>query len=98
MKLLSDGIPDAFSSSDTNPEAIPKAIPKAIPDHSHRSTLHQEGWLRQLFCEAIGECLSSQYLAQVDLSIPSDICSTIELGRNVRNCSSAEDSVIDARD
>jgi len=109
INLLSDGIPDAFSSSNTIsvtiPETIPdcteaisEAIPNSNPDHSHRSTLLQEARLRQWLCEAVGEHLSSRYVAQVDLSISSHICSKIVLGRNVCNCSSAVDSVLDARD
>jgi len=111
INLLSDSIPDAISSSnsdtisDTNPEAITEAIPEsnsvhieAISDHSHCSTLLQEGGLRQWLCGAVGEHLSSRYIAQVDLSISSHIFSKIVLGRNVCNCSSAVDSVLDARD
>jgi len=125
INLLSHGIPDFFSSSDTIsvtiPETIPdctKAISEAIPnsnpdtisetiseaisesnsDHSHCSTLLQEGGLRQWLGEAVSEHLSSWYVAQVDLSISSHICSKIVLGRNVCNCSSAVDSVLDARD
>jgi len=123
INLLSDGIPNAISSSnsdtisvtipetisdsitDSNPEAIPEAIPEsnsvhieAISDHSHSSTLLQEGGLRQWLCEAVGEHLSSRYVAQVDLSNSSHICNKILLGRNVCNCSSAVDSVLDARD
>jgi hypothetical protein len=124
INLLSDGIPDAFSISNTistsdtisvpisqtisegipnsNPEAIPQAISEAISefnsDHSHWSTLPQEGGLRQWLCEAVGEYLSSQYVAQVDLTVSSHICSKIVLGRNVCNCSSAVDSVLDVPD
>ena len=106
MNLLSDGVPDAISSSDTIsvtiPETIsfsnPKAIPESNSDHSHRCTLLQEGGLRQWLCEAVGEHLSSRYVAQVDLSISSHICSMIVLGRNVCNCSSTVDSVLDACD
>jgi len=117
INLLSDGIPNAFSSSDTISvtipetisdctEAISEAIPNSNPetiyesnsDHSHRRTLLQEGGLRQWLCEAVGEHLSSRYVAQVDLSISSHICSKIVLGHNVCNCSSVVDSVLDARD
>ena len=104
IDLLSDCIPDAISNSNTVPvtisehtKAIPKAIPESNSDHSHRSTLLQEGGLRQWLCEAVGEQLSSRYVAQVDLSISSHICIKIVLGRNVCNCSSAVDSVLDAR-
>jgi len=107
INLLSEGIPDAFSSSNTISvtipetisdctEAISEAIPNSYPDHSHCSTLLQEGGLQQWLCEAIGEHLSSRYVAQVDLSISSHICSKILLGRNVCNWSTAVDSVLDA--
>jgi len=107
INLLSDGIPDAISmsNSDTIPatisertEAISEAISESNSDHSHCSTLLQEGRLRQWLCEAVGEHLSSRYVAQFDLSISSHICSKIVLGRNVCNCSSAVDSVLDGRD
>jgi len=108
INLLSDGIPDAISNSNTIPvtiserteaisEAISEAIPESNSDHSHRSTLLQEGGLRQWLCEAVGEHLSSRYVAQVDLFISSHICSKIVLGRNVCNCSSAVDSGLDTR-
>jgi len=116
INLLSDGIPDAFSSCDTipatisehteaisqaipnsNPEAIPEAVSESNSDHSHRTTLLQEGGLRQWLCEAVGEHLRSRYVAQVDLSISGHICSKIVLGCNVCNCSSAVDSVLDTR-
>jgi hypothetical protein len=51
-----------------------------------------------LLCEAVGEHLSSRYVAQVNLSVSSHFCSEIVLGRNVCNCSSAVDSVIDGID
>jgi hypothetical protein len=120
INLLSDGIPDAISISDTIPatisertEAISEAIPNSNPgtisertevisesnsDHSHRCTLLQEGGLRQWLGDAVGEHLSSRYVAQVDLSVSSYICRKIVLDRNVCNCSSAVDSVLDARD
>ena len=114
INLLSAGIPDAISSSnsntisvtipetisnsisDSNPETIPDAIPESNSDHSHCSTLLQEGGLWQWLCKAVSEHLSSRYVAQVDLSVSSHICSKIVLGRNVCNCSSAVDSVLDA--
>ena len=112
INLLSDGIPDGISSSNSdtisgtipktisnsNPETISEDIPESNSDHSHRSTLLQEGGLRQWLFEAVGEHLSSRYVAQVDLSVSSHICSKIVLGRNVCNCSCAVDSVLDARD
>ena len=101
INLLSDGIPDAISNSDTIPATISEcteAISKANSDHSHRCTLLQEGGLRQWLCEAVGEHLSSRYVAQVDLSISSHICSKLVLGRNMCNCSSAVDSFLDACD
>jgi hypothetical protein len=110
INLLSDGIPGACPSSDTvsvtipatiynsNPEAIPNTIPDANSDHSHHRTMLQEGGLRQWLCEPVGENLSSWYVAQVNLSISSHICSKMVLGCNVCNWSSAVDSVLDARD
>jgi hypothetical protein len=106
INTLSDDILDAFSSSDTISVTIPVTIsnsnPEAIPesnsDHSHRCTLLQDGGLWQWLCEEVGEHLSSRYVAQVDLSICSHICRKIVLGRNVCNCSSAVDSVLDTRD
>jgi hypothetical protein len=109
MNLLSNDIRHAISSSDTISvtiseailnciKPISKAIPKPNSDHSHRCTLLQQGGLRQSLGEVVGEHLSSRYVAQVDLSISSHICSKIVLGRNVCNCSSAVDSVLDARD
>jgi len=75
INLLSDGIPDAIFSSDTISVTIAETISEAIPetnsDHSHCSTLLQEGGLRQRLCEAVGEHLSSRYVAQVDLSVSS---------------------------
>jgi hypothetical protein len=47
-------------------------------------------------CEAVSNHLSGQYIAQVDLSISSHVCSKIVLRRNVCNCSSAVDSNLDA--
>jgi hypothetical protein len=109
MNLLSDGIPNAFSSSDTtfvtmseHTEGISAAITnsntESISDHFHRCTLLQEGGLRQWLCEAVSEHLSSRYIAQVHLSISSHIGCMIVLGCNVCNCSSVVDSVLDARD
>jgi len=114
INLLSNGIPDAISSSDTISVTIPESnsanisvtiseansetIPQSNSDHSHCSTLFQEGGLRQWLCEAVGEHLSSRYIAHVDLSVSSHICSKIVLGCNVCKCSSAVDSVLDARD
>jgi hypothetical protein len=90
-----EAISEAISDSD--PETIAEAIPESNSDHCHRCTLHQQGGLRQWLCEAVGEHLSSRYVAQVDLSVSSHICSKIVLGRNMCNCSSAVDSVLDAR-
>jgi len=98
INLLSDGIPDAYSSSITMSVTIPESISESNPDHSHRNTLLQEGSLWQRLCEAVGEHLSGRYVAQVDLSISSHICGKIVLGRNACNCSSAVDSVLYARD
>jgi len=94
INLRSDGVADAFSSTDTIPatisestegisEAIPNFNPKAISeansecnsDYSNLSTLLQEGGLRQWHCEAVGEHPSSRYVAQVDRSVSSHICS-----------------------
>jgi hypothetical protein len=116
INLLSDGIPDAISTSDTisetipetisysNPETISKAFPNTISeatpkfnsDDSHHGTLLQDNRFRQQVCEAVSKHLSSQYIAQVDLSISSHVCSKIVLRRNVCNCSSAVDSNLDA--
>jgi hypothetical protein len=99
---ISEAIPN--SNSEAIPKSIPKAIPQAISkanpecnsDHSHCSALHQVGGFRQWLCEAVGEHLSSRYVAQVDLSDSRHICSKIVLGRNVYNCSSTVDCVLDA--
>jgi hypothetical protein len=111
ITLLADRIPYACPSSDTIPttnsehtKAISMAIPnsnsesisESNPDHSHCSTLLQEGVLPQWLHEAVGEHLSSRYIAQLDLSISSHICHKIVLGRNVCNCSSTVDSGLDA--
>jgi len=85
------------SSNDSNHEAMPNDIPESNSDHSHCSTLLEEGGLWQWLCEALGEHLRSRYVAHVDPSVSSHICSQIVLGRNVCNCSSAVDSVLDAR-
>jgi hypothetical protein len=109
INLLSDGILDTISRSDTNPaiisehteaisEAIPNSNPEAISDHSHCRTQLPEGGLWQWLCKALGEHFSSRYVAEVDLSVSSHICSRKVLGRNVCNCSSAVHSVLDARD
>jgi len=111
INLLSDGIPDGISHSnpytisvtisDSHAKNISKrtaAIPEANSDHSHCRTLLQDGRLRQWLFEAVGEHLSSQYLAQVDLSVSSHICSKIVLGCNVCNCSSTVDSFLHTRD
>jgi hypothetical protein len=113
MNLLSDGIPETFSSSNSNtipvtiserteaiskaiPNSNPETIPKSNSDHIHRYTLLQGCGLRQWLCEAVSEHLSSWYVAQVDLSVSSYICTKIVLGHNVCNCSSVVDSVLDA--
>jgi len=98
-----DTIPATVSeSTKAMSKAIPNSNPEAIPesnsDHSHRSTLLQEGRRQEWLREAVGKHLSSRYVAQVDLSVSSHICSKIVLGCNVCNCSSAGDSVLDAHD
>jgi hypothetical protein len=107
INLLSNGIPDAISNfnSDTIAVTISKAIPdgteaisKSNPDHSHRSTQLQESGLGQWLCKAVGEHRSSWYIAPVNLSISSHICSKIVLGRNVCNCISTVDSVLDTHE
>jgi hypothetical protein len=101
INLLCDSISVTVFSSSNIPVAISEhiePISEANPDYSHRSTLHQAGGLWQRLCEAVGEHLSSRYIAQVDLSISSYICSKIVPGRNVCNCTSAVDSVLDTRD
>jgi hypothetical protein len=103
----SDSIPATFSERTkaiseaipiSNTEAISETIPDSNSDHSLRCTQLQAGGLRQWLGEAVGEHLSSRYIAQVDLFITSHICSKIVLGCNVCNCSSAVDSVLDGRD
>ena len=113
INLLSDGIPDAISGSDTISVTIPETIsdcteaisepipnsnPETISDHSHCSTLLQEGGLRQWPSEAVGAHLSSRYVAQVDISVSGNICSKIVLGRTVCNCSSVVDCFLDIGD
>jgi len=101
INLVSYGTPNAISSTDTVPVTIldrTKAISDANSYHSHCSALLLEGALWQWLCEAVGEHLSSPYVAPVNLSISSHICSKIILGHNVCNCSSMVDSVLDARD
>jgi len=78
--------------------STPEDISETNSDHSHCRTALQDDGLQQWLCEVVGEHLSSQYIAQVDLFIPSHICSNILLGSNVCNCSSAVDSILDARD
>ena len=87
---------EAISKTISN--ANPKSISESNSDHSHRSTLLQQGGLPRWQCETVGEHLSSRYVAQLDLSISSHICRNIVLGCDVCNCSSAVDSVLDARD
>jgi len=82
----------------TIPEAIPDAIHKSNSDHSHCSRLVQEGGLQEWLYEAVGEQLSSRYVGSVNLFVSSHICSKIVLGRNMCNCSSAVDFVLDASD
>jgi hypothetical protein len=74
-----------------------ESILKSNSNHSHYSTLLSQGGLWQLLCEAVGEHLSSGYVAQVHLSISSQICSNIVLRCNMWNCSSNIESVLDAR-
>jgi hypothetical protein len=77
---------EAMSEAIAN--STPEAIPKSNSHHSHRCTLLQEGGLQQWLCEAVGKHLSSRYIAPVNLSISSHICSKMVLRRNVCNCSS----------
>jgi len=113
INLLPDGSADAFSSSNTIRASIskrteatlnailnsnPKANSESNPDNAHRSTLLQAGRFWQWLCEGVNEHLSSRYIAQVNLSICSHVCSKIVLGRNVCNFSSVVDSVPDAHD
>jgi hypothetical protein len=90
------------AGTNSNPEAIPEAIAESIPEattnHSHSFTLLQAGALWQWLCEAVGDHLSIRYMAEVDFSLSSHICSKIVLGRNVFNCSSAVDSILHSRD
>jgi len=100
INSLSAGMPDAISSSNSDTISVtnPESISESNSDHSHRRTLLREGGLWQWLREAVSEHRSSRYVAQVDLSISSHICSKIVLGCNVCNCRSAVDSVLDARD
>jgi len=85
----------------SSPETITErteAIPESNSEHSHFSTLLLEGRLRQWLCEAVGEHLSSRYVAQVDLSISSHTCRKVVFAHNVCNWSSAVESILDARD
>jgi len=89
IKLLSNRIHDAISGSnfDTISMTISRAVSEAIAnsnperisesdsDHSHLVTLLQEGGSLLRLCEAVGDHLSSRYVAQVHLSISSHICS-----------------------
>jgi hypothetical protein len=97
INLLSDGLFDAFSSSDTIPAIISEPT-ETISDHSYRCTLLQEGGFLLWLCEAVSDHLSSRYAVQVDLSISRHICNKGVLGYNVCNCSSAVNSVPDTRD
>jgi len=71
------------------PKAIPNSHPETIPasysDYADLSTLLQEGGHQQWLCEAVGDYLSSWYIAEFDLSISSHICCKIVHGRNVCN-------------
>jgi hypothetical protein len=98
--LLSDGLSDAISTynSDTHSETMSKTIPESTSDHSQRSTLLEEGGLPQWLCAAVSHHLCSQYVAQVDLTVTSNIGRKIVLGRKVGNCYSAEDFVLDVHD
>ena len=104
IDLLSNGIPDAISNSNSNTISvtISAEIRESISDyitasnHSHCSTLLQEGGLRQRLCEAVGKHLSSWYITQVDLFICSHGCRKMVFCRNVCKCSSAGDSVLDS--
>jgi len=59
--------------------------------------LLQEGVLHQWPWEAVGNHLCSWYIAQVDLSISSHICSIIVLCCNVYTCCCMVYSVFDTR-
>jgi hypothetical protein len=108
INLPSDSNSDAICSSksatisETISEAIPNlnsnTISESNSDHSHHSTLLQVGWLWRWLCEAVGEYLSSQYIAQLDISISRHICSKLVLVHNVCNYNSAVDSALRACD
>jgi hypothetical protein len=91
---LSDSIPNdiCISTSDTVPATVTEtfsvhieAVSESNSDHSQCSTLLFERGIRQWHWEAVGEHLRSWYVALVDFSVCSHICSKIGLGRNVRN-------------
>jgi len=98
----SDTIPATiFVLTNTRTKAIPNSnavsIFKSNPNQTHRSTPLRAGGLLPWLCEAVGGHLSSQYVTQVDLSFSGHLFSMTVLGRNVCNCSSAINSVLDAR-
>jgi hypothetical protein len=80
-----------------NPDTLSVPI-EAISVHSHCSILLKEDGLRQSLCEAVGENLGIQYIAQVDLSVTSHVSSKTVLGRNMCNCSATVGAILDARD
>jgi len=86
------------------PIPIPRPFPSpiaiiTIAAHCIKKAGLGRGLVKQsVSISAVGEHFSSRYLAQVDISISSHICSKIVLGRNLCNCSSAVDSVLDAHD
>jgi hypothetical protein len=82
----------------TTSKSNSEMIYESNPHYSHCSRLLQEGRLRLWLYETVCKHLGSPYVAQVNLSISSTICSKILLGPNLGNCSAAVDSVRDTRD
>jgi len=77
---------------------ISETISESNSDYSLCNWLLQESGLPHWLCEVVSEHLSSWYVAQVDISVSSHICSKLVLGCNVCNCSSAVDSILDTCD
>jgi len=76
------------------PIPFPIPIPRPFPSQHTASSRRAVAVALWSSCEH----LSSRYVAQVNLSVSSHICSRIVLGCNVCNCCSTVDSVLDARD
>ena len=75
----------------------PNSISKSTSNYSHSSLLLLEAWLLQQHCDAVGKCLSSQYVAQNYLSTTIYICRKIIVGCDVSTSSCVAVCVLDAR-